>query len=91
MEPETINSTELRAYTRDYMERVKFNREVFIVETFNRPMAVLISIQDFELIQHILKQAGLATTLRGQAVVEIPERVARRKRRARAKREGEIR
>lgn len=57
MEPETINSTELRAYTRDYMERVKFNRECFVVMTFGRPMAVIISLEDFQLAQTTLNRS----------------------------------
>jgi len=54
MEPETINSTELRTKTRDLMERVKYNREIFLVETFGRPMAVIMSVEDFDLLKRVL-------------------------------------
>lgn len=43
-----INATELRCKTRDLMERVKFNGDCFIVETFGRPMAVIISFDDYQ-------------------------------------------
>lgn len=54
MEPERINSTELRTKTRDLMERVKYHGDRFVVETFGRPMAVIISIEDFHLAQAAL-------------------------------------
>lgn len=54
MEPETINSTELRTKTRDLMERVKYNGEIFLVETFGRPMAVIMSVEDFDLLKRVL-------------------------------------
>lgn len=47
MEPETINATRLRIDTRDLMEQVKFNGQRFIVQTFGRPMAVIISFEDY--------------------------------------------
>jgi len=78
MEPKTINSTVLRTKTRDLMERVKYNREIFLVETFGRPMAVLISLQDFELIQKILKQAGVENTHR-EGVSESSDKSMKRK------------
>ncbi len=54
MEPKIINSTELRTKTRDLMERVKFNGEAFVVETFGRPMAVIISFEDFNRVRELL-------------------------------------
>ena len=59
MEPETINSTELRTKTRDLMERVKYNGDRFVVETFGRPMAVIISFEDFERIKDFLTSLAL--------------------------------
>lgn len=59
MEPETINSTDLRTKTRDLMERVKFNGDRFVVETFGRPMAVIISFEDFLLIKSKLIESSL--------------------------------
>ncbi|MDL1894897.1 type II toxin-antitoxin system Phd/YefM family antitoxin [Anaerolineae bacterium CFX7] len=57
MEPETINSTELRTKTRDLMERVKYNGEIFLVETFGRPMAVIMSVEDFDAFRKYLSLA----------------------------------
>ncbi len=54
MDPITINATELRTNTRDLMERVKYHGEQFIVETFGRPMAVIISFEDFNRIKKLL-------------------------------------
>lgn len=47
MEPETINSTDLRTKTRDLMERVKFHGHIFLIETFGRPMAIIISVEEY--------------------------------------------
>lgn len=58
MKPTTINATALRIKTRDLMERVKFRGERFIVETFGRPMAVIISPEDFSIVKDILAGAG---------------------------------
>ncbi|MBI4761742.1 MAG: type II toxin-antitoxin system Phd/YefM family antitoxin [Chloroflexi bacterium] len=65
MEPETINSTELRTKTRDLMERVKYNGEIFLVETFGRPMAVIISMEDFARIKDFLNSRSLPENVRG--------------------------
>ena len=54
MEVETIQATFLRLYLRDFMERVKFRGERFIVQTFGRPMMVLISYEDYLLVKHRL-------------------------------------
>lgn len=54
MEPTTINATKLRIETRDLMERVKFSGERFIVKTFGRPMAVIISFEDFQRVKAAL-------------------------------------
>lgn len=48
MEPITINATDLRNKTRDLMERVKYHGDIFIVETFGRPMAVIMSVEEFD-------------------------------------------
>lgn len=78
MEPETINSTELRTKTRDLMERVKFNRESFIVETFGRPMAVLISFEDFMLVREYLN-AGMLPGDDKTTNVRVKPRLAKQK------------
>ncbi len=62
MAPVTINATTLRLNTRDLMERVKFKGECFIVETFGRPMVVLISFEDYLRVQeHLYPEEGQAT------------------------------
>lgn len=66
MKPETINSTDLRLQTRDLMERVKFKGERFIVETFGRPMAVIISWEDFTLMQDMLVIRPMPTAHRAR-------------------------
>ncbi|MCC7162897.1 MAG: hypothetical protein IT331_10425 [Anaerolineae bacterium] len=58
MEAETIQATFLRLYLRDFMERVKFRGERFIVQTFGRPMMVLISYEDYLLIKNCLPPAS---------------------------------
>ncbi len=58
MEPTTISSTLLRLDTRDLLERVKFRDERFIVETFGRPMAVLISYEDFQKVRAFLENSS---------------------------------
>ncbi len=59
MEPERINSTELRTKTRDLMERVKYNGEIFLVETFGRPMAVIMSVEEYARVREALTASGL--------------------------------
>lgn len=66
MEPITITATELRIKTRDLMERVRFNGECFIVENFRRPVAVIISFEDFVRVKKVLgrSQPALPVTSR---------------------------
>ncbi len=47
MEPVKISATELRQKTRDLMERVHYRGEHLIIENFHRPIAVLISYEDY--------------------------------------------
>ncbi len=39
-----ISSTELRTYLRDVLEDVRYNGGIYVIETFGRPMAVLVGI-----------------------------------------------
>lgn len=48
MEPIIINATDLRNKTRDLMERVKYHGDIYLVETFGRPMAVIMSVEEFD-------------------------------------------
>ncbi len=54
MEATIVTATELRLKTRDLMERVKFRGEHFIVENFGRPMAVVISVEDYMRVRDLL-------------------------------------
>lgn len=46
-DPTVITATTLRIKTRDVLEGAKFSGEHFIVETFNKPMAAIIGIEDY--------------------------------------------
>ncbi len=54
MDPVKVSATELRVKTRDLMERVKFRGEHLIVENFGRPMAVVISYEDYMRVKDML-------------------------------------
>ncbi len=60
MEPIRISATELRLRARELIERVHYYRECYQVETFGRPMAVIISCEDFQAIQLFLEQHAQA-------------------------------
>jgi hypothetical protein len=45
--PKLVSATTLRTRTRDILEDAKFGGEHFIVETFGRPMAAIIGIEDY--------------------------------------------
>lgn len=47
MEPVLINATDLRVRTREIMERVKYKGEIFLVQTFGQPTAVIISVEEY--------------------------------------------
>jgi prevent-host-death family protein len=42
-----ISATDLRTFTRDILERVKFRGERFLVHTHGRPMAMIVAIEEF--------------------------------------------
>jgi len=42
-----IKATELRIFTRNILERAKFQGERFVVYTYGQPMAVLIGIDEY--------------------------------------------
>jgi len=44
----TVGSTELRAKMRDILERVKYRGEHIVITTFGRPMAVLLSLDEYQ-------------------------------------------
>ncbi len=54
MEATIVTATELRLKTRDLMERVKFRGEHFIVENFGRPMAVMITFEEYMRVRDLL-------------------------------------
>lgn len=57
-EIETVTATFLRINTRDVLERVKFRGERFLIETFGRPMVVLINYEDYMCIRKYLPRAA---------------------------------
>jgi antitoxin (DNA-binding transcriptional repressor) of toxin-antitoxin stability system len=44
----SINSTELRASTRDILERARFQGERFLVFTHGKPMAIVMGLAELE-------------------------------------------
>lgn len=45
--PQVISATTLRNKTRDILEQAKFKGEQFVVETFGKPMAVVVGIDEY--------------------------------------------
>ncbi len=54
MEPVKISATELRQKTRDLMERVHYHGEHLIIENFHRPIAVMISYEDYLRVRDVI-------------------------------------
>ncbi len=54
MEPVKISATELRQKTRDLMERVHYRGEHFIIENFHRPIAVMISYEEYMRVREVI-------------------------------------
>lgn len=48
MVTQTIKVTELRNRTREIMQRVRFKSEKFLIENFGQPMAVILSVEEYE-------------------------------------------
>ncbi|MEZ4517457.1 MAG: type II toxin-antitoxin system Phd/YefM family antitoxin [Chloroflexota bacterium] len=46
--PKTISSTELQKQTRDAIDYARVERDAVIVETYGRPMAVLLSFDEYQ-------------------------------------------
>jgi antitoxin (DNA-binding transcriptional repressor) of toxin-antitoxin stability system len=42
-----IKATELRTFTRNILERAKFQGERFVVYTYGQPMAVLMGVDEY--------------------------------------------
>jgi prevent-host-death family protein len=47
MKATKISATDLRIKVRDVLERVRFKDERFIVQNFGRPVAVILSVEDY--------------------------------------------
>jgi prevent-host-death family protein len=45
--PQVISATILRTKTRDILEEAKFGGGQFIVETFGKPMAVIVGVEEY--------------------------------------------
>lgn len=48
MMPQTISATDLRTRTREILQRAHFQDQVFIVENFGQPMAVILGVAEYE-------------------------------------------
>lgn len=48
MVTQTIKVTELRNRTREIMQRVRFKSERFLIQNFGEPMAVILSVEEYE-------------------------------------------
>lgn len=83
MEPTKITATNLRLKTRDLLERVKFSRERFVIETFGRPMAVIISLEDFQRMKDTLNSGELIAS--GPPMTAVGTQSPRRGHKARVK------
>jgi prevent-host-death family protein len=55
MEPQRVNSTDLRTKTRDILAAAHFLGQHFIVENHGRPMAVVIGIDEYERLMSALR------------------------------------
>lgn len=71
VKPETISATKLRIKTRDLMEQVRYEGARYIVETFGRPMIVLISYEDFLRVQDLLNEAFSTNAPKHSTLVSI--------------------
>lgn len=60
MDPIPVTATELRIRARELIQRVHYYNECYRIENFGRPMAVIISCQEFEELQTLLKQQQIA-------------------------------
>lgn len=56
MKPELIKATDLRVKTREIMERVKYKGEIFLVQTFGQPTAIIIGVEEYNLLQREIKE-----------------------------------
>jgi len=56
MEPETVQCGELRQNITDFISRVCYERKRFLVYRHKRPVAALVSIEDFELLEKMKKE-----------------------------------
>ena len=59
--PKQITATMLRTKTRDILEEARFANERFLVETFGKPMAVIMGVEDYwDLVQNQVKSGEAA-------------------------------
>jgi prevent-host-death family protein len=72
MQGTLISASNLRTQTRDVMERVRFRGEHFIVQTFGKPVAVIISIEDYAALLNMTTGASSIADA-GATVADKPE------------------
>lgn len=73
METTTINATELRTRTREIIERARFKGERFLVRNFGKPVAVIISVEEYAGLLQLARAPSLPTATPSSAVA-IPAR-----------------
>lgn len=57
----TISASELRAQIRDVLNEVIYGQVEYVIEKFGEPAAVIISIEDFRLLQEVKGNAYSST------------------------------
>ncbi len=57
---QTISMTTLRLKTREVVEKVYYTQDIFIVKAYDRPMAAIIGIAQFEKLMALAADAELS-------------------------------
>ena len=52
----SVGSTDLRQRLTDILQRVRERREAYVIETFGRPQAAIINLEDLRLLQELKEQ-----------------------------------
>lgn len=52
----TIGATDLRQRLTDVLQAVKEQREAYVIETFGRPQAVIVSLDEYALLQRFRQE-----------------------------------
>lgn len=70
MRPKVINATIVRTRTREILERAKYGRECFLVETFGQPTAIIMNVDAYKEIKRTrrIKCANLSKARRRKRI-----------------------